>query len=200
MRKYLKYFLSFTLLLSLISCGSTELSTPESTINSFCSNIQKSNYDKAYSSISDSIKENPLLSSLENLGLFNGVLGDYIKQNNNKMTYEIDSINEKDGKQKVVVSFSYNSGADILNTALDNYLSELKQSLNKDTEITTEQSYDIFAKNFLSASNSIKSTTNSQEVTFYLEKNNGNYLITNVSENFFDVFTNDFASTYKNYN
>ncbi len=193
--KFLVICMILTMLVT-TSCSSS-FSSPEETISNLCKNIQNGDLEKASTSFDDigDIKEDFTELSKET-HLFNSSISKYIENNNKQMTYEIINSTEDETGVNILVKFIYIDSTDVVNKSLDLYLDEIIAMLSPNTELTTEQSIEIFNKNFDSVVSSTEPTFTETEINFHINETDGHFLIDSYDPNFFNVISNNFFSAY----
>lgn len=192
MKKISYIFLTVVLVLSLASCSSGK--KPEQVVESFNETLKLGEFENLNQYMSEELQQR--VNFAETLGAetedpFLAAVKPYFAENAKEITYTINEPVTEDKVTTVAVDFHFVDMSETLGVAVSNVF---MQALTLTAEPTDEEITNMFLTAYEEASANTEKTFVDKTVTFEVSDVDGQILITNFSDEIFDVMFSNFYS------
>ena len=176
MKRILSVFLALSLLLGLTAC--TAAPKPEDTLKQFFEAMKGFDFEGMQACMDDAFNQDDILGDFAEDDL-TGLL-DYVKNNAASISYQIGTPQIKDDTATVAVSAEYTDISPVMQEAFSDYFMSVLSMLF--TELSEEDSEQIFAKSLSKAIETANPSRASEEIAFTLTRTDEQWKITDFSQ------------------
>lgn len=178
MKKTLAIILALVLALSLAACGGgASKNTPEGVITGFCDCLKTLDLQKMQTYLKDAAEESEL--GLDEVP--DGFM-DLLKGWAKDIKYKVGKAETDGDSSKVTVDFTYTDASEVFKAAMTDYISKALAEALGGNEMTEEKMTTLLMDCIKEAQKTTKTKTADLSLDFGLEKIDGNWKISDVSE------------------
>ena len=190
MKKKLTVILALVLVLSLAACGGSK-NSPEGVVSGFCDSLKTLDAQKMQAYLKDPAEESEL--GLDEVPKeFMDILKTWAKD----LKYKVGKAETNGDNAKVKVDFTYTDASEIFKTALTNYISKAMAEALSGNEVSEEKMTSLLVDCIKEAQKSVKTKTADISLDFELEKVDGNWKISNASEELANVMLSNMLESF----
>lgn len=194
MKKITSILMSMVLVLTLVSCGNGAEKAKEQ-VTTFSETMQTGDMEKILQLLDDEeviAEYNTLKEGTTEAALIDKIFS-YLKD----ITFEVqDAVDNGDGTYSVDVNYTYVDASVIFNATMTAYTDAIMNDYETYVDYTPEQFEELFMQTYAEVETTTEKTMISGTVTFTVEKVDGELVISDASDSFYDVFTAGLYSTF----